>query len=298
MSRPNKLIQFYLTNMCNSRCKTCDIWKTERKNMLELPASKVIEIIREFPNADYVFGGGEFTLYNDKHVLLEYCDKNNVNYTILTNAVRLNLVEQLLALYDIKNLTISCDGKKHDEIRGIKGNLENIITIIKKYKDKIPNIKLSYTLSKFNENNIVEDMTLFKTLGFSKIYFCAAQDMELLLKSYDKTNSSVCPGVNAVKELYEKYSDMLYDKDRELLGNILNGVYKKCSSKRDVHTIYTNGDVVLCQSYLSNVILGNIYQESFKDIVEQADNLFDGECPYNNKCKLVCQRRYDYEDRI
>ena len=293
MSRPNKLIQFYLTNLCNSHCKTCDIWKTENKDMLELPASKVIEIIKSFPDADYVFGGGEFTLYNDKHILLEYCDKNNVNYTILTNAVRLKLVEQLLASYDIKNLTISCDGLRHDEIRGSKCNLENIITIVKKYKDKIPNIKLSYTLSKFNESCIDKDMEFFKSLGFDKIYFCIAQNMDLLSASGD-----IVPDKESVKYIYESYQYMLYDKDVQLLKDIIDGSLRKCDSIKDVHTVYTNGDVVLCQSKLSNIVVGNVYYNSFENIISNVDMTINGKCPYNDTCELVCQRRYDYEDRV
>lgn len=291
MSRSKKLIQFYLTNICNSCCITCSIWKN--KGLEEIPWQNVIKVLREFPNADYVFGGGEFTLYNHRHSLLEFCDRNNISYTVLSNAVSLKRLEELICLHNIKNLTMSCDGVEHDVIRGVNGNLKNIEYIVSKYKDKIENIKLSYTLSKLNENNIDKDMAYFKSIGFNKIYFCIAQNMDLL-----KAEGSIVPSIDSLIYFYDNYSDMLYDKDKKLLRDFIVGLHKKCDSVRDVHTIYTNGDVVRCQSFLSNVVIGNIYENSFGEILRRDLKIIgnDYSCPYNDKCELVCQRRYDYAD--
>lgn len=291
MARPNKLIQFYLTNICNSRCNTCNIWRNSSFSLLELDASKVIEIIKSYPNADYVFGGGEFTLYTQRHQLLYWCEEHNINYTVLTNCVNINLVKDLLNEHNVKNLTISCDGIMHDDIRCVQGNRKNIEEVITFYKDKIDNIKISYTLSAFNEKYIDEDMKYFKMLGFDKIYFCIAKDMELL-----KTSGKVSPSYCSLKYFYQKYKDMLYDKDAQLLENLLKDKMNKCDSTKSVHTVYSNGDIVVCQSYLSNHKLGNIYRDNFKDVIESFEGI--EWCKYERDCELVCQRRYDYEDRI
>lgn len=296
MARPNKLIQFYLTNMCNSKCNTCQIWKN--RNIQELSVMKVEETIRDFPDADYVFGGGEFTLYKQRDRLLDMCDKNGVNYTVLSNAVNLKLLEQLLASHEVKNLTMSCDGIKHDEIRGVKGNLKNIECVIDYWRNSIPNIKLSYTLSKLNEANIDNDMAYFKRNGFDKIYFCIAQNMDLL-----NAEGDITPSKSSLEYLYESYSYMLYDKDQQLLEDFINGRHKRCDSTVDVHTIYTNGDVVRCQSILSSNVLGNINEHPLKYILEAdkkwRETIPNGfVCPWNDECELVCQRRYDYEDRL
>lgn len=294
MARPKKLIQFYLINLCNSQCKTCQIWKNTKRQ--ELSIMQVEEVIKEFPDADYVFGGGEFTLYNQRDRLLDWCDKNNINYTVLSNAVSLKLLEQLLASHNVKNLTMSCDGIHHDEIRGKKGNLKNIEEIIKAWRGTIPNIKLSYTLSSLNEGSIDNDMEYFRQLGFKKIYFCIAQNMDLL-----NAQGSITPSKESLKYLNESYSYMLYDKDQQLLEDFINGYHKKCDSTRDVHTIYTNGDVVRCQSLLSNNVIGNINEHRLVDILKADEQKFgdlEFVCPFNDQCELVCQRRYDYEDRV
>lgn len=301
MSRPKKLIQFYLTNLCNSHCKTCSIWKNKIQE--EIPLEKVIEIINQFPEADYVFGGGEFTLYSKKHELLTYCDDNDINYTVLSNAVNISLLVDLIKEHEIKNLTISCDGIKHDIIRGVENNLSNIRYIVNTYRDKIPNIKLSYTLSKFNESCTNLDMDYIKnSLGFDKIYFCIAQDMDLLKVNEE---NSVEPSDDALRYFYNDFKDMLYDKDQQCLENIVKDWVIHCDSTQSVHTIYTNGDVVRCQSVLSKHVIGNINEELFIDILERDRHIYiedvknnDTHCPYEETCKLVCQRRYDYEDRL
>ena len=296
MARDTYLIQFYLTNVCNSRCKTCEIWKNDTR--LDLPFNYVKSVIDEFPFADYVFGGGELTLYKDKDKLLKYCDNNNINYTVLSNAVNITLLEELLASHEVKNLTMSCDGKRHDEIRGVKGNLKNIIDILdvkSGWRDYIPNIKLSYTLSKMNEDTIDEDMEFFNSLGFNKIYFCIAQNMDLL-----RAGGDITPSKDSIRYLYENHSDMLYDKDKQLLGDLINGIHRKCDSTNCVFTIYTNGDVVRCQSLLSGNIFGNIKNKTLYEILNDDESYVNNkfECPYNDVCELVCQRRYDYEDRL
>lgn len=284
--RDNKLIQFYMTNQCNSRCKTCTIWTN--KERLDLSADRVIEIITQYPDADYVFGGGEFILYNNVEYLLDFCDRYKINYTILSNAVDFMALDKVMSKYKVPNLTISCDGILHDKIRGVEGNLQNIRKAIDKYKDKT-NLKISYTYSKYNEKMFPEDMAYFKVLGFDKIYFCLAQDMELLQQ---KDNRSF------VAESFEqilKYKDMLYDKDVRYIESMLNGTKKPCDSTKSVYTVYTNGDVVMCQSYMSGYIHGNIYDTPFKDIIE-GWGMGSNKCPtceYDKDCNLLCQRRYD-----
>lgn len=285
--RDKKLIQFYLTTECNSRCKTCSIWKSGHSNIQELPFDIVSDICIKNKNSDFVLGGGEFTLYSQKYDLLDKLNKEGINYTILSNAINLTLLKDVIEKYDIQNLTMSCDGLNHDEIRGVvgSGNLYNICYIIGKYRDKIPNIKLSYTYSWFNQFTFEQDMDFIKyTLGFDKVYFCIAQNMDLL-----KTGTEAIIPTNLENVLKRK--DMLYDKDLRYIENLVKGEKKQCDSTSSVFTIYSNGDIVRCQSFMSKDVLGNIYKDDFNSVIDKVDRNFD--CPYDEKCNLLCQRRYD-----
>ena len=191
---------------------------------------------------------------------------------------------------------MSCDGVNHDWIRGSKGNLGNIARIVFKYKNKKygpMNIKLSYTLSAYNEDTINMDMEMIKNvLGFDKVYFCLAQDMDLLLVNKQK---QIKPSKYAIDHLITKYGHMLYDKDYNFLKNvIILGDRRLCDSTSSVFTIYTNGDIVRCQSIMSKDVLGNIVNgDDFKDVVDKIESTWAYECPYDDICNLVCQRRYD-----
>ena len=288
--RDNKLIQFYLTDYCNSRCKTCDIWKVALRDICtHIDYRKVIEIIEQYPDADYVFGGGEFTWYEHRDKLLEYCKEHNVKYTILSNAIDVSELMRLVDEYDVQNVTISCDGARHNWIRGVVGNLDNIDFFVRHYKDKIPNLKISYTYSKYNEDCVDEDMEMFRNWGFDKVYLCIASQMDLL------DNSKHLEFVPSSLDGLRNNMKMFYDKDREYLDRIFNKWHKKkCDSTYTVFTIYTNGDVVRCQSYLSKEVLGNINIDKFSDIVREVENIKHiFTCRFDRKCGLLCQRRYD-----
>lgn len=290
--RDNKLIQIYTTTLCNSKCKTCHIWHNKVGEARYLSSHVIENIITSFPYADYVIGGGEFILHPYKDEIMNILCKNGVNYTILSNCINYNRLLRLIDDYSVKNLTISCDGVEHDSIRGVKGNLQNIKDAITRlyYTDKVPGFKISYTLSKFNEKNIDKDMQFFKDMRINKIYFCIAHDMGLL-----NTSGIINPTKDSLKYIIEKYSDMLYDKDKDYIARYLVNQRRECESPSNVHTIYANGDVVYCQSYKSDVIIGNVYKKSLYNILLENKDLIDDskKCPYSDKCTLLCQRRYD-----
>jgi MoaA/NifB/PqqE/SkfB family radical SAM enzyme len=146
-----------------------------------------------------------------------------------------------------------------------------------------PDIKLSYTLSTYNEHTFSLDMDYIKNeLHFDKVYFCLAQQMELL-KTGEPKFVVENPAI-----VVEPRIDMLYEKDQRLLF----GEYRRCDSTSTVFTIYSNGDIVRCQSFKSKDVLGNIYNDDFNKVIEAATKQ-PFVCDRDVDCRLVCQRRYD-----
>lgn len=279
--RDKKLIQLYITNMCNSKCKTCTIWKNSEREELTLDSIK--NIVESNVDADFVIGGGEPILHSDIDNILQYLKDNNINYTLLSNCIKNEKLKQLIEMYEIPSVTISCDGIKHDEIRGRIGNLSKIINFVEWAQYRKQNFKLSYTYSAFNEKIFKEDMNFFKLLGIQKVYFCLAQEMDLL-----KTDGDSFVATDFTKILEEK--EMLFDRDLDAVNRIINGTKKKCDSQDSVFTIYSNGNVVRCQSFLSCYVLGNVFERNFSDIIRPVKSVT---CAYDSKCNLLCQRRYD-----
>ncbi|MEM5831937.1 MAG: radical SAM protein [Candidatus Aenigmatarchaeota archaeon] len=150
-----------LTYECNSKCKTCNIWKIYKRN----PELKRNELsLEEF---DKIFssigknilwvnlGGGEPFLRKD---LVEICESLYQHCTpvlthILTNCIlphqTFRKLKKILTSshfpYIKVNLSLDGIGEKHDEIRGKKGNFRNFLILFKKLKKlqlNFPNLKI------------------------------------------------------------------------------------------------------------------------------------------------------------
>lgn len=285
--REKKLIQLYLTNRCNSRCKTCPIWKCKEKEDLQL--GKVEKFISEFKDADFVYGGGEFILYPWYNELLNWSAVNNINYTILTNGLHPQRIQRIASQYGC-NITISWDGIKHDEIRGITGNSRIIKELIPYLRECGCFVKLSYTFSRFNYDTVHEDMRVAKEeLGMDKLYLALGRDTD----TFTNKDESVSP--KDFKPLME-HLDMFYDKDVLFLKDWnKGGSLKDCTSTRDIITVYSNGDIPLCQGMESDKVWGNILKDDIKELKERIETFQPVKCPYKDICYSLCQRRYDYE---
>lgn len=280
--RDKDLIQLYITNMCNSHCKTCTIWQNKERE--ELSVEQIREIVLSDKTADFVIGGGEAILHSKIHDVLGMLQKEGINYTLLSNAIQLNRLCSLVARFQVPSVTVSCDGTRHDTIRGADGNLHKIETFVRRAREQGVSFKLSYTYSAFNEGYFAQDMEYFKSLGIDKIYFCLAQEMALL-------HSDGKPQIVAADfQQILKYKDMLFDKDVKFIENMLNGTKPKCDSQTTVFTVYSNGDVVRCQSFMSSPAIFNIKDIPFSCWLGAVKNQT---CPWDADCNLLCQRRYD-----
>lgn len=285
--RSNKLIQLYITNMCNSLCKTCGIWKNREKDRQEL-GYDIKKVLCAFPDADYVIGGGEAILHNNIDKVLDLLKNSGVNYTLLSNCILINKLIELVEKYNVQVVTVSFDGLKHDSIRRVTGNLSNIIEFKKWCERNNVHMKISYTYSKYNEYSFKSDMKYIKEiLGFNEIYFCIAQDMDLLRTS-ESSENFVAFNFEQILEC-----DMISDKDKRHIRGMVTGVRRYCSSQNNVHTIYSNGDIVRCQSFKSKEVLGNIKNMSIEEIRKTLNSVNNEKCPFDAECDLLCQRRYD-----
>lgn len=275
----------YITNRCNSQCKTCTIWKNEKTE--ELHPYAIEDVVRAFPDADFVIGGGEAILHKDIEEILTLLHDYQVNYTLLSNCIAVGRLKELVLNYHVKNVTVSFDGIRHDEIRGVPGNRDKILLFHKFCKDNGVHMKLSYTYSILNQNHILDDFYFIKDVfGMDQVYFCLAQDMELL----HIDDAVVASTFEPLEDVY----DMFDYKDKDFIERLRGKMERKaCDSQASVHTIYSNGDIVRCQSYMCKDIIGNIKGMSMEKIKATVEDIKCIECPHDKGCNLLCQRRYD-----
>jgi MoaA/NifB/PqqE/SkfB family radical SAM enzyme len=155
-----------VTYRCNSRCKTCNVW---RRSADELTADEWKRVFAGIGRSPYylTFSGGEPFLRQDLVDIVgagvTLCQPAII--TIPTNGLLTEVipgrVEQILKLAEGVELgiNISLDGvgADHDEIRGVKGNYEKALETYRRLKElSYPNLMLSFhtVVSRFNVHRI------------------------------------------------------------------------------------------------------------------------------------------------
>lgn len=147
---------------CNSRCKTCNIWKKKADNLTVLEYKKIFKKLGKSPYWITLSGGEPFLRKDIVGICLElykHCRPKIINIPsngLLTDTIVSN-VKQITDICKksqiIINLSIDGIDEKHDDIRGIPGNYEKVIDTYKKLKSlnaKNLSIGIHTVISKLN----------------------------------------------------------------------------------------------------------------------------------------------------
>lgn len=133
---------FYVTSLCDSRCKTCFNWKynnSRHRAEKELSLEEIARFARSTGRLHYVtLGGGEPFLRSD---LAEICkifyDTNHARiFAIPTNCLNpASIAEQTEEILEkcpeaVVRVSISIDGvgQGHDFVRGVPGNFDRLLS--------------------------------------------------------------------------------------------------------------------------------------------------------------------------
>jgi len=152
---------------CNSRCRTCNIWK-KREN--ELTLDEWDRVLASLGRTPYWFtlSGGEPFMYRHivelAQLVYDHCRPGIIN--IPTNGL---LYEQIPATVEriarycqdsqvIINLSLDGVGAKHDRIRGVPGNFQKFEASYRALRElDIPNLSVGIhsVISKFNVGDVM-----------------------------------------------------------------------------------------------------------------------------------------------
>lgn len=188
---------------CNSRCKTCNIWKKEAKN---LTLSEYIEVFKKIGRSPYwvTISGGEPFLRKDIDelcaIIYKYSKPAIINIPsngILTDVI-VNKVKKIAATCKnsqiVINLSIDGIGEQHDKIRQVPGNYQKVIATFEKLKALNCNnlqVGIHTVISKYNVNEFrIIAKQLMQLNPDSYITEIAEERQEL-----DTMNSDITPDV-------------------------------------------------------------------------------------------------------
>lgn len=269
-------LTFSVTNQCQSRCKTCHIWKLYQnhpeKREEELSLSEIKKIFLSMGHI-YIFNisGGEPFLREDLYGIIKAAC-NHLTPGIIhipTNAIAVQRIEKttkeilniLKSDYPHIRLTIkpSLDhvGEQHDTIRGISGNFKKVMAVFHKLKSLQPeypqlHVELGTVISNWNVRD-VEEISAFITKLNMDAYRneIAEQRSEMFNQGDDITPSP---------EEYEQAIDYFVGnikanmKNRSYFNRLTNA-FRLEYYQLAIQILKSNKQIIPCYAGISNVHL-------------------------------------------
>jgi MoaA/NifB/PqqE/SkfB family radical SAM enzyme len=266
-------LTFSVTNLCQSRCKTCSIWKLYRDNPSKRAEELTIdEIERIFKSMGHIYlfnvSGGEPFLRKDLIQIIELACRylTPAIIHIPTNAIAVDTVEKetrniLDIIRKIKpdiQLTVkpSLDhaGDKHDDIRGIEGNykkVEEVFRRLKGIKSEYSNlhVELGTVISSWNVNDI-EEISRF-AMGMKPDSY----RNEIAEKRAEMFNmeEAITPGVESYKKAVDLFIREIEGRKKSLsFFQRINNAFRLVYYHIAIRIMEENRQVIPCYAGISN----------------------------------------------
>lgn len=252
-----KKIYVEITNSCNLKCSFCPEGKREKEFISVDKFEKIINQIKEYTNLIALHVKGEPLLHPKLEEVLNICEKNDILVNITTNATLLEKnLDTLINCDAVRQLNLSLHSITKNENTD-KYNFEKYINSVLSASNEIlkkTNIIISYRL--WNLENISQNSENYHILNALEGAFSVENLIEI-----------------AKKEKFVKLAENVFlNQDLEFIWPSLeNKVISEvgtCWGLRNQVAILVNGDVVpCCLDGDGEIKLGNIFEESFEDII-------------------------------
>ncbi len=289
-----------LTDLCNSRCVFCEIWKIKPKDEINL--NHIKELFQSL-NKNLIWlslSGGEVTLVKYYYEMVDLAVEQCRNLKILaftTNALAVDRAVEFAKYAKKKGLdvliTISLDGDEetHDKLRGIKGNYKKCVKLYEKLKSENINVNYGITVSDSNGEFIENKFKFYK----EKIRAVTFVHSEGIYKIENQQEDKKI--LKSLKTIYQNY---LIRNIQEIIEKIhikisikfLKEMRKKniipCEVLNTSSHIMPNGDIKPCMFMNS---IGNIKEGDFAKIYNSdntnlvRNDIKKDRCP---KCWMNC----------
>ena len=294
------ILTFSVTNECQSRCKTCLIWKLYRENPgLKEKELRLEEIEKIFKNIGRIYhfnvAGGEPFLRRDLPEIVDsackYLDFRMAH--IPTNGIASDLVEEgtirILQIMErngfgdvplIIKPSIDGIGKKHDEIRGMRGNFEKVLDSYRRLtalKEEYPNLKVGVetVVSKFNCKEVPKIVDHVSKLGPDYHMHAIAEQRSELFTKHEKITPSYEEYIEVAEYFMKKTRESL--KSRELLIRTIQS-FRLVFYDLVVQTLKQKKQVIPCYAGILNAHInpyGDVWPCSFLGYDKSLGNLRD-----------------------
>ncbi len=283
-------IQFYPALRCNQKCIFCfnqDSLKNTRQEISKEKAFKLIEIacINNIKEIDIL--GGEPLLLDWMNEFIKYASSSGLKINISTNgSITSNLKKILEMKLDSVNLGFSLLGFKetHNNLT-CSGNYDLLINNIKLALLSCKTTIVKSVLLKENINEIPDLIDFLIGIGISE-YYLLHEDI------IGRTNNNCI----SFPEYYDFYINLCEKFSNKIkIGSVsASGFYKynassgkRCDAGFSKIAIMPDGSVFPCNLFagMKEFVLGNIFSDNFKSILEHPSLNYFKKKAYSNPCK-------------
>ena len=156
--------QWFLTNRCNYRCRSCGVWREEKKT-LEVSTEEVkagLDALRKVGVAEIVLSGGNPLLREDIDEIIGYSSKNFITTIYDNGSMALRKIDALRKADFVAISLDTLDKKKNDYMRGVKGAWGKSMEAINKLHKEGISVGVAPTISQLNLYEM-EDITRYFT---------------------------------------------------------------------------------------------------------------------------------------
>ena len=312
-----KYVVLELTRRCNNKCLHCyTVWGEQsngypNSNGKELTTDEVKQAItkvhEELPLEAIGISGGEPTLREDLPEILSFIAKRGLGAAIITNGTLLNeqLVNATIHKKTVYQVTLlSYRREIHDRLAGRKGAWEDAVNGMIAIKQAGGNLAPVFVATKLNYMDLDKTAKLALVLGAKSFMYnrmnLGAHNLDLASQLLP-TPEMIIENLESLEELGAKYGlttvvsvviEPCVVPLREY-KHVLLGWCPSCG-ENSYFTIDPEGNIRICNH--SPVILGNIKQDSLKDIfnfhpyVQSFRTTLPDECENcSDKMKSICR---------
>ena len=253
-----KKIYVEITNSCNLKCSFCPEGKRAKEFITLENFKHIINEIKSYTNLIALHVKGEPLLHPNLKEILDVCKENNILVNITTNATLLEKnLDILINNSSVRQLNLSLHSITKNENTDKYKFSEYINNVIKCSKEILEksNIIISYRL--WNLENLEENSENYQILNSLECAFSVENLMEI-----------------AKKEKFVKLGENVFlNQDFEFVWPSLEKEELSCTGTcwglRNQAAILVNGDVVpCCLDENGEILLGNIFETSFENIIE------------------------------
>lgn len=274
MKNKIQIVSWLLTRRCNLSCSYCRIVKNYKSPssypgmnhyyQQEMTTEYVIETLKKIklhnPDAFHILYGGEPLLRKDLADIINFCNKENIHYTIITNnsdAIQ-PLIEKLFDKVEyIQGITSSVDpmildksvDKNTDRYKKCIAGLERL----QKFKGKINDIVAEITVDNKSIDYLYDLVKMLTGMGINSDITTVDIAKNIYYDFSNVTDDSILvPKSEKAKAIFQKIVDDKLDvhMSKTLLPKIYDMLPAEldCGLENNVHnmTIDSDGSVRLC----------------------------------------------------